>query len=72
MEKSQQKAPDAALTDFGFRQVPTGQKQALVRDVFDTVAARYDLMPSLPRGHPHSCCMFLHSIHLAVLGDMQL
>ncbi len=29
---------------FGFREIPTAQKQGLVRNVFDRVAARYDLM----------------------------
>ena len=34
-------------TDFGFRRVPLGQKQALVDDVFHKVADRYDLMNDL-------------------------
>src|SRR6188474_3336133 len=34
-------------THFGFRQVPLGDKQALVDDVFHSVAARYDLMNDL-------------------------
>ena len=40
---------DACATDthFGFRQVPLGDKQALVDDVFHTVARRYDLMNDL-------------------------
>ena len=33
--------------DFGFRQVPLGDKQALVDDVFRSVAQRYDLMNDL-------------------------
>ncbi len=34
-------------TDFGFRQVPEGEKAPLVRGVFDSVAPRYDLMNDL-------------------------
>jgi len=33
--------------DFGFRQVPLGDKQTLVDDVFRSVAQRYDLMNDL-------------------------
>src|SRR5579871_2484596 len=33
--------------DFGFRRVPAGDKQALVDDVFHSVAGRYDLMNDL-------------------------
>ena len=32
---------------FGFRDVPEGEKEALVREVFSSVAARYDLMNDL-------------------------
>jgi demethylmenaquinone methyltransferase / 2-methoxy-6-polyprenyl-1,4-benzoquinol methylase len=34
-------------THFGFRDVPLGQKQTLVNDVFRSVASRYDLMNDL-------------------------
>src|ERR1700726_3501545 len=34
-------------TDFGFRDVPLGDKQTLVNDVFHSVARRYDLMNDL-------------------------
>jgi len=34
-------------THFGFRDVPLGEKQTLVNDVFHSVAARYDLMNDL-------------------------
>jgi len=33
--------------DFGFRQVPAEAKKTLVREVFDSVATRYDLMNDL-------------------------
>jgi len=34
-------------TDFGYREVPREAKASLVRDVFDSVAGRYDLMNDL-------------------------
>src|SRR5882757_670688 len=34
-------------THFGFRDVPLGEKQTLVNDVFHSVAQRYDLMNDL-------------------------
>lgn len=41
-------AADAAdTTHFGFRDVPVGEKQKLVGEVFSSVAARYDLMNDL-------------------------
>ena len=38
---------------FGFRQVPLGEKQGLVDDVFRSVASRYDLMNDLMSGGLH-------------------
>src|SRR2546430_16838019 len=34
-------------THFGFKDVPLGEKQTLVNDVFHSVARRYDLMNDL-------------------------
>ncbi|CAH2600503.1 bifunctional 2-octaprenyl-6-methoxy-1,4-benzoquinone methylase and S-adenosylmethionine:2-DMK methyltransferase [Rhodovastum atsumiense] len=37
----------ASTIDFGYRQVPYSEKRTLVREVFDSVATRYDLMNDL-------------------------
>ena len=44
-------APETA--PFGFREVPEEEKQGLVRDVFQSVASRYDLMNDLMSGGIH-------------------
>ena len=38
---------------FGFREVPEGERQGLVNEVFATVAERYDLMNDLMSGGLH-------------------
>ena len=38
---------DSPTTHFGDRRVPEAEKKSLVRDVFDSVAPRYDLMNDL-------------------------
>jgi demethylmenaquinone methyltransferase/2-methoxy-6-polyprenyl-1,4-benzoquinol methylase len=41
------------ITHFGFRDVPRDRKQALVDDVFHSVATRYDVMNDLMSGGLH-------------------
>ena len=45
-------APDATAP-FGYRDVPESEKEGLVRDVFSSVARRYDLMNDLMSGGVH-------------------
>ena len=45
-------APDSTAS-FGFRDVPESEKEGLVREVFSSVARRYDLMNDLMSGGVH-------------------
>ena len=45
--------PDDAEIDFGYRTVRRAAKGGMVRDVFDSVASRYDLMNDLMSGGVH-------------------
>lgn len=44
---------DGRTASFGFRDVPESEKEGLVREVFSSVAARYDLMNDVMSGGVH-------------------
>src|ERR1700759_3342255 len=44
---------DPKTASFGFRDVPEAEKEGLVREVFSSVAARYDLMNDLMSAGVH-------------------
>jgi demethylmenaquinone methyltransferase/2-methoxy-6-polyprenyl-1,4-benzoquinol methylase len=41
------------FTDFGFKKVKIGEKSGLVKEVFDNVASKYDIMNDLMSGGMH-------------------
>lgn len=52
---SNERPTDGRTTHFGYREVPVDEKSARVGAVFDSVAARYDLMNDLMSGGLHRC-----------------
>ena len=44
---------ESDTTHFGYQTVPTDEKSGMVRDVFESVAPKYDLMNDLMSGGVH-------------------
>ncbi len=57
--------PEGDSASFGYRQVPRAEKATLVRQVFDSVARRYDVMNDL-------MSLGIHRLWKATLVDMVL
>ncbi|MDE0940946.1 MAG: class I SAM-dependent methyltransferase [Alphaproteobacteria bacterium] len=61
-----------ANTDFGYESVPWGEKASRVRDVFDSVAGRYDVMNDLMSGGMHRLWKAAYITWLRPRADMHL
>ncbi|MFH1806048.1 MAG: bifunctional demethylmenaquinone methyltransferase/2-methoxy-6-polyprenyl-1,4-benzoquinol methylase UbiE [Pseudomonadota bacterium] len=59
-------------THFGFRDVPESQKASMVREVFDTVASKYDLMNDLMSAGVHRLWKDAFITELRPRADMHL
>ncbi len=53
MSDNDKSGPTSETTSFGFHDVPVGERQGLVNQVFAAVAGRYDLMNDLMSGGIH-------------------
>ena len=63
---------DRSTTHFGYTQVPVGEKTARVRDVFDSVASRYDLMNDLMSAGVHRLWKSVFVDHLNPQPGMEI
>ena len=57
-------------TDFGYERVRKEEKAGRVREVFDSVASRYDLMNDLMSGGMHLSLIHISSPRDATLSRM--